>query len=169
VSIKKTWKLCVFDHSCQTFKMILFTYCWIYLTWVHRRFLVGSCYSIFSFMCIFCRLLFVLGYFLFGHCIVCSSSIYGFWLPPFGIFKLFLPRQLWVPVKCETKRETKHTETKPNQTKRNEIHRNETKFTETKRNRYETKLTETKRNGIIQNEIKPILTKQFLGERQDKN
>jgi hypothetical protein len=45
---------------------------------------------------------------LFGHCIVCSSSIYGFWLPlclvivlsvrllstdsdyPFGIFKLFL-------------------------------------------------------------------------------
>ena len=57
---------------------------------------------------------------------------------------------------------------------RNEIHRNETKFTETKRNRcetkyIETKLTETKRNGIIQNEIKPILTKLFLGERQDKN
>ena len=26
----------------------------------------------------------------FGHCVVCSSSIYGFWLPPFGIFKLFL-------------------------------------------------------------------------------
>jgi hypothetical protein len=47
---------------------------------------------------------------------------------------------------------------------RNEIYRNETKFTETKRNR-----CETKRNGIIQNEIKPILTKQFLGERQDKN
>ena len=45
-----------------------------------------------------------------------------------------------VPVKCETKRN------------------------ETKRNR-----CETKRNGIIQNEIKPILTKQFLGERQDKN
>ena len=33
----------------------------------------------------------------------------------------------------------------------------------------ETKLTETKRKGIIQNEIKPILTKQFLGEIQDKN
>ena len=64
-----------------------------------------------------------------------------------------------VPVKCETKRETKYIETKPN----------ETKFIETKRNRCETKLTETKRNGIIQNEIKPILTKQFLGERQDKN
>jgi hypothetical protein len=27
--------------------------------------------------------------FSFGHCIVCSFSIYGFWLPPFGIFKLF--------------------------------------------------------------------------------
>ena len=24
----------------------------------------------------------------FGHCVVCSSSKYGFWLPPFGIFKL---------------------------------------------------------------------------------
>ena len=58
---------------------------------------------------------------------------------------------------------------KRNQTNPNEIDRNETKFTETKRNRCETKLTETKRNGIIQNEIKPILTKQFLGERQDKN
>jgi stalled ribosome alternative rescue factor ArfA len=30
-------------------------------------------------------------------------------------------------------------------------------------------LTKTKRNGIKQNEIKPILTKQFLGERQEKN
>jgi hypothetical protein len=28
------------------------------------------------------------GYFSFGHCVVCPS-IYGFWLPPFGIFKLF--------------------------------------------------------------------------------
>ena len=27
--------------------------------------------------------------FSFGHCVVCSSSIYGFW-SPFGIFKLFL-------------------------------------------------------------------------------
>ena len=44
-----------------------------------------SCYSIFSFMCMFCRLLFVLLSkilsFSFGHCVVCSSSIYGFWLP----------------------------------------------------------------------------------------
>ena len=26
----------------------------------------------------------------FDHCVLCSSSIYRFWLPPFGIFKLFL-------------------------------------------------------------------------------
>jgi hypothetical protein len=26
----------------------------------------------------------------FDHCVVCSFSIYEFWLPPFGIFKLFL-------------------------------------------------------------------------------
>jgi len=30
----------------------------------------------------FCR-------FSFGHCVFCSSLIYRFWLPPFGIFKLF--------------------------------------------------------------------------------
>jgi hypothetical protein len=28
--------------------------------------------------------------FSFGHCFVCPSLIYGFSLPPFGIFKLFL-------------------------------------------------------------------------------
>ena len=33
----------------------------------------SSCYSIFSFMCMFCRSLFVL----FGHCVVCPSSIYN--------------------------------------------------------------------------------------------
>ena len=38
----------------------------------------GLCYSSFSFMCMFCRLLFIL--FSFGHCIVCSW-IYGFRLP----------------------------------------------------------------------------------------
>ena len=47
-----------------------------------RSYLWGSCYSIFSFICMFCRLLFVLLYFFFGHCVVCSPSIYGFWLPP---------------------------------------------------------------------------------------
>ena len=31
-------------------------------TWVHHRFLVGSCYPIFSFMCMLCRSLFVLLY-----------------------------------------------------------------------------------------------------------
>ena len=61
----------------------------------------GLCYSIFSFMCMFCGSSFVLLYFFFwplcclfffdirilitlvvsfGHCVVCSSSIYGFWL-----------------------------------------------------------------------------------------
>ena len=55
---------------------------------------------------------------------------------------------LGVPVKCETKR---------NKSKRNSPKRNETK------------LTKTKRNGIIQNEIKSILTKEFLGEIQDQN
>ena len=32
-------------------------------------------------MCMFCGSLFVLLYFFFGHCVVCSSSIYGFWFP----------------------------------------------------------------------------------------
>jgi hypothetical protein len=32
--------------------------------------------------------------FSFGHCVICLSSIYGFWLPPFGIFKLFLVSSL---------------------------------------------------------------------------
>jgi hypothetical protein len=61
---------------------------------------------------------------------------------------------VWVPVKCETKS-------------------NGTKFTETKRNeidakRNKSKRNSPKRNGIIQNEIKPILTKQFLGENNTK-
>ena len=70
----------------------------------------GSSYSIFSFMYMLCGSLFVLLYFFFwplcclfffdlrilitplvyfNHCVVCSSSIYGFWLPPFDIFQLF--------------------------------------------------------------------------------
>jgi hypothetical protein len=52
-------------------------------TWVHSGFKCGSCYSIFSFMCMFCRSLFVLLYFFFWPlCYICTSSIYGFWLPP---------------------------------------------------------------------------------------
>jgi len=38
----------------------------------------GWCYSVFSFICMFC-LSFCL--FSFGHCVFCISSIYGFWLP----------------------------------------------------------------------------------------
>ena len=39
-------------------------------TWIH-----SMCYSIFSFMCMFCRSLFLLCTFSFGHCVICSSSI----------------------------------------------------------------------------------------------
>ena len=50
----------------------------------------GSCYSIFSFICIICRSMFVLLYVFFSHCVVCclrfTDSDY-----PIGIFKLFLP------------------------------------------------------------------------------
>jgi hypothetical protein len=35
-------------------------------------------YSIFSFICMFCWSLFVLCTFSFGHCVVCSSLLYGF-------------------------------------------------------------------------------------------
>ena len=83
-----------------------------YFNYIHNgssftRYLVGSCYSIFSFMCMFYRLLFVLFPFTFGHC-VGPSLTYGFWLLlwyllaivlalhwltdsdySFGIFKLF--------------------------------------------------------------------------------
>ena len=38
----------------------------------------GSCYPIYSFMCMCCRSLFVLLCFSCGHCVVCSYSIYGF-------------------------------------------------------------------------------------------
>ena len=58
--------------------------------WVHPRFLVGSCYSIFSFMCILCRsLLVLLSFFSFSHCVSVllrfRDSDY-----PLCIFKLFL-------------------------------------------------------------------------------
>jgi hypothetical protein len=41
----------------------------------------GSCYSIFRFMCMFVDRCLYFCTFSFGHCVVCSSSIYGFWLP----------------------------------------------------------------------------------------
>ena len=40
-------------------------------------------------LCVLCRCCLSFCTFSFGHCVVCSHSIYGFWLPPFGIFKLF--------------------------------------------------------------------------------
>jgi len=50
-----------------------------------RGFLWDSCCSVFWVR--FCRSFCFLS---FGHCIVCPSSIYGFWLAyPFGISKLF--------------------------------------------------------------------------------
>ena len=51
----------------------------------------------------------------------------------------------WVPVNCETKRETKYTETKRNSTKRNEIYRNETKSMRSEINRNEIDRNEKKR------------------------
>ena len=58
---------------------------------VRPTFQWGPCFSIFSFLCIvLCESLFVcLSVCYFCHCIVCPSSIYGFWLP-FVIFKLVL-------------------------------------------------------------------------------
>jgi hypothetical protein len=41
----------------------------------------GSLYSIFSFICMLCRSLYVICTFSVGHCVVCSSAIYGLWLP----------------------------------------------------------------------------------------
>jgi hypothetical protein len=49
-----------------------------------------GCYSIFSCRCMFWRSLFVHLSLSGRHCVICPSLIYGFWLPPFGIFKLFL-------------------------------------------------------------------------------
>ena len=52
----------------------------------------GSCYLIFSFMCMFSRSLFVLLYFFMGHCVVCPSIVITF-----GILKLFcIECQKWI-------------------------------------------------------------------------
>ena len=54
----------------------------VIIVWNLTELMWSWCYSIFSFICVmFCRSLFVLLSFFFGHCVVCSSSIYGFWLP----------------------------------------------------------------------------------------
>ena len=42
-------------------------------------------------LCIVCCITFVVLFLLsVGHCTVCPSSVYDFWLPPFGIFQIFL-------------------------------------------------------------------------------
>ena len=53
-----------------------------------------SLYSIFSFMCMFCRSLFVICTFSFGNCVVCSSSIYGLWLSLWYLQALFSPMEI---------------------------------------------------------------------------
>ena len=50
----------------------------------------NSFYSIFSWMCMFCRSLFVLLIISFGHCVVSPSSIYAFWLPLWYIQTLLI-------------------------------------------------------------------------------
>ena len=95
------------------------------------RFLVGSCYSIFSFICMFCRSLFALLYFSFwplsflfffdirilyvcfvdrclsfctfsfGRCVVCSSSIYGLWLPIWYLQTLRNDWMKWIKYKIQ--------------------------------------------------------------------
>jgi len=52
-------------------------------TWVHPQFLVGSCYSIFSFMCMFCRSLCVLlSFFLWPLCCLSFFDIQILISPP---------------------------------------------------------------------------------------
>ena len=55
----------------------------------------------FSFICMFCRSLFVFLYFffLFGHCYVCSSSIYGFWLPLWYLQTLLTLRHIFLQIR----------------------------------------------------------------------
>ena len=45
------------------------------------------------FLCMLCRSLFVFYPYYFGHCVVCPSLIYGFWLPLWYLYGFWLP--LW--------------------------------------------------------------------------
>jgi hypothetical protein len=56
----------------------------------------GSCYSICSFMCIFVDRCLSFCTFSFGHCILCSSSIYGFWLPLWYLQTLLICSWQWI-------------------------------------------------------------------------
>ena len=66
-------------------------HCLIFL-FVNYYFVISKAYSLeikyynsywllFSVMCMFCKSSLSFCPFSFGHCVVCSSSIYGFWLP----------------------------------------------------------------------------------------
>ena len=55
----------------------------------------GSCYSNFSYMCIFADRCLSFCTFSFGHCVVCSSTKYGFWLPPWNI-QIHALRRHWL-------------------------------------------------------------------------
>ena len=46
-------------------------------------------------MCMFCGSLFVFCTFSFGHCFVCSSMIYAFWLPLWYLLNIVLSVLLW--------------------------------------------------------------------------
>ena len=64
---------CDFMYLYRIVVNVSITFFWFVSLYIFLR---GSCYSIFSFICMFCRSLFVLLYFFsFGHCVVCSSSI----------------------------------------------------------------------------------------------
>ena len=52
----------------------------LYISWQLLKFVLFESQSIFSFICMFCMYLLVC-VFSFGHCVVCSSSNYGIWLP----------------------------------------------------------------------------------------
>ena len=62
--------------------------------WLTPGFQWGSCYSIFSFMCMLCRSIFVL--FSFGNCVVYPSN-YGFFITPLVSSNSFYREQHWTP------------------------------------------------------------------------
>ena len=66
-------------------------------TWVQPLFLMGFVFldlQLYNVCVCFVDRCFSFCPFSLGHCVVCSS-IFGFWLPPFGIFKLFLWVEVW--------------------------------------------------------------------------
>ena len=88
-------------------------------------FYCGSCYSIYSFMCMLCRSLFVFNGvrvtrsivlcvccvdrclsfcpFSLFHCVFCSSSIYGFWLPYWYLQTILVEVWIFISICCSFK------------------------------------------------------------------